>query len=94
MHVRAFDADIALAYIDLNIANSLNLCASHHQTQLSDRFVRVLVTVVGQLALMLNVHILFSCGSCVLGIESGVLRADLKLIRPNTFPLFPKCKFL
>ncbi len=70
----AFDGDIALGYIGLNIAVRLNLllCASHHLTQLSDRFVRVLVTLVGQLALMSNVHILFSRGLCMLGIRSGV----------------------
>lgn len=66
------------AYIGLNIAVRLNLlqCASPHLTQLSDRFVRVLVTVGGQLALMLNVHILFSCGSCMIGIRSGAERED------------------
>lgn len=51
---------LPLLILALNIVVSLNLllCASHHLTQLSDRFVRVLVTAVGQLALMLNVHIL------------------------------------
>lgn len=73
---------ITLAYTGLNIADSLNLllCASHHLTQLSDRFVRVLVAVVSQLALMLNVHILFSCGPCMPGIRSGAKAVDHHLL--------------
>lgn len=73
-----FDGDSVPAFIDLNIAVSLNLllCASHHPTQLSDRFVRDLVAFACQLALILNVHILFSCESCIRGIRSGVERPD------------------
>lgn len=77
---------LPLLYIGLNIAVSLNLllCASHHLTQLSDRFVRVLVTAVGQLALMLNVHNLLCCGSCMLGIWSGVDRVDQQLLKASS----------
>lgn len=73
------------AYIGLNIAVSLNLllCASHHLTQLSDRFVRDLVALACQLALMLNVHILFSCESRMLGMRSGVERSDLYILTAN-----------
>lgn len=79
----AFDGGLAPAYMRLNIAIvsvNLLLCSSRHLTQLSDRFVRVLAALACQLALMLNVHILFSCGSCMPGIRSGVERVDWHLL--------------